>query len=83
MIDFAQAWDELTAGQRVRVSNGQPEPGGKGLAHKVWRSHNFEGEVAMFADGPPRAIQVQLDEQEGARVAYTITEASGDLFESA
>ena len=80
-MDFATAWQQLERGQRVRVSNGQPRPNGTGLGFKVWRSHNFEGRCVEFIGGPPRAIRVEMDEVEGARVGYVIAEGSGDLFE--
>lgn len=82
MIDFATAWDELEIGQRVRVSNGQPEPAEQpSVQHSIWRSHNHEGEVVEKIGGQFRAIRVRLDEHEGAQVSYDISEASGDQFE--
>ena len=81
MIEFGEAWQTLAIGARVRVSNGSIEPPG-GIALSIWRSHNHEGEVVEFLDGPPRAIRVQLDEVEGVQVAYDVAEGSGDRFES-
>jgi len=80
-MDFGQAWNELNIGDRVRVSDGRPKPGGGGLGFKIWRSHNFDGRCAEFIDGPPRSIRVEMDETEGARVSYSIAEGSGDLFD--
>lgn len=82
MMDFAIAWKKVQIGQRVRVSNGLPEPSKPdGRPHAIWRSHNHEGEVVEKIDGAFRAIRVQLDEHEGAQVAYDVSEMSGDKFE--
>lgn len=80
MIEFVEAWSTIAIGARVRVSDGNPEPAG-GHALNLWRSHNHEGEVVEKEDGPPRAIRIQLDEANGARVSYSVAEGSGDRFE--
>ncbi len=81
-MEFADAWNSLSVGDRVRVSDGSIEPAG-GLALSIWRSHNHEGEVVEKCAGPPRAIRVQLDEANGAQVSYSVAEGAGDRFEPA
>lgn len=80
-MDFEAAWRTIATGQRVRVSNGRPKPPG-GVERACWRSHNHEGEVIDKIAGPPRAIRVQLDEQDGALVAYDVYEGSGNMFDT-
>lgn len=80
MMEFDQAWASLQIGNRVRVSNGSPEPAG-GIARKIWRSHNHEGEVCSKDEGAFRAIKVKLDEANGVQVSYSVVEDSGDRFE--
>lgn len=74
-MDFAQAWDEIEVGQRIVVSNGEPEPPGPSVRWSMWRSHNHEGTVVDKLVGPPREICVQLDEIDGVQVTYGVSEA--------
>jgi hypothetical protein len=87
-MTFEQVWNDFAIGQRVRVSNGEAEPGGgpEGIEFKVWRSHNFEGELFEKIDEDPRSLAFRLDEieDEGVRyrVGYTIAEGGGHSFEA-
>jgi len=81
-MDFAAAWDTLEIGDRVTVSNGLPEPSNPiGMSWKLWRSHNFEGELVERIDGDWRCMRFELDASLFARVSYSIVEGIGHVIE--
>lgn len=82
-MTFEELWDGGSIGEKVRVSNGRPRPNGDGFAFKVWRSHNFEGKIVDWIQGPPRAIRIELPEENGAVVAYDVSEDAGNTFDRA
>lgn len=82
-MDFDEAFETLALASWVRVSNGEPEPPGKGTVRwRVWRSHNFDGQLMIQHAGPPRAMTFELEPTPTAHVGYTITEGGGHTFEA-
>lgn len=79
-MDFAEAWETLAIGARVRVSDGTPQPP-EGRRFFMWRSHNFEGSFVDRVPGPPRGLLIAMDAADGARVSYTVSEAHPHSFE--
>lgn len=74
-MTFEEIWQNTPLGTRLRVTDGKPEPSGQeGLPWRLWRSHNFDGEFVDKIAGPPRALQIRLDESGGSQIAYTVSE---------
>lgn len=83
-LSFSAAFATLSIGAHVTVSNGLPEPTKVGGGPwRVWRSHNFTGELVEKIDESPRRMVFQLPKEGGALVSYTIVEGLGHGFEVA
>jgi hypothetical protein len=85
-MDFAQAWETLSIGDQVAVSNGKPPPSAntEGVPYKAWRSHNFTGELVEKIDGPFRAMRFDLPVDEaGTIIGFTVLEAIAHSYELA
>lgn len=82
-MDFAEAWTALAIGHSTVVSNGQPEPMAtpESFVHRVWRSHNFTGQLVEKIDGPPRQLRFDLaPDDNGSVIGYAIMEGVGHTF---
>lgn len=83
MMGFNMAWASLAIGDTVAVSNGEREPNADptSLAHRVWRSHNFSGELVDKLDGAHRALCFDLPaDADGNVIGYTVEEAVAHTF---
>lgn len=85
-MDFPTAWDAFSIGDLVAVSNGAPTPaaGPDSLVMRIWRSHNFTGELVEKMGGEPRAMRFQLAPNEAGNViGFTVRESDGHGFAAA
>ena len=80
MMDFQTMFATVDMGSQIRVSDGSAEPSGGNLWH-AWHSHNHEGELVEKIDGTVREIVVQLPEENGCQMAFTINETQNHTFE--
>ena len=82
-LSFSAAIASLALGTTVKVSNGLPEPTKQGSgAWRMWRSHNFTGELVDKVSNAPRSMVFRLPQEGAARVSYTIIEGLGHSFEA-
>lgn len=88
-MDFAGAWDALSVGDSVTVSDGTPPPSANvdGWPYKCWRSHNFTGTLVEKIDpesapgGPPRSMRFELaPNEDGNVIGYQVVEGVGHSF---
>lgn len=85
-MDFATAWAELELGVVVTVSDGTPAPMAlpDSLPMRLWRSHNFEGELVEKIDGMPRQLRFDLPANgNGNQIGYAVAEGHGHNFDVA
>ena len=86
-MDFEQAWNSLAVGDVVKVSDGTPPPSTntEGLPFRLWRSHNFVGELEEKIGDGWRQMRFRLHEdaspEEVEYLAYTIADGSPETFE--
>jgi hypothetical protein len=83
---FTDAFDLLGVGSEVRVHRDEAEPRRGTDLWKQWRHRNHQGKIVGKVDGPPRAILVQLPEEEIApgvtsAPTYEVLESDGAFFE--
>lgn len=82
-MDFAEAWDALSIGDTVTVSDGTPPPSANtdGWPYRCWRSHNFTGTLVAKNDGPPRSLQIELPPDDaGSVIGYQVVECIAHSF---
>lgn len=83
-LSFSAAFASIDTGTMVQVSNGLPEPSKPGgVPHRIWRSHNFTGELVDKQGGVPRRMIFRLPQDGNVRISYTIEEGLGHSFEVA
>lgn len=83
-MDFEEAWSTLELGAVVAVSNGQPIPQAleTSLPMKIWRSHNFTGELVEKLDGAPRILRFDLPPSpEGNVIGWMIADDGTHTFD--
>lgn len=76
-MNFSEAWDTLSAGDSVAVSNGDPPPQAlaDSIPMRVWRSHNFTGTLVEKIDGSPRLLRFNLPlNAEGNTIGFSVAE---------
>lgn len=82
MMDFAQAWDSLTTGDYVSVSDGMIEPSQRGGTRWWgWRSHNFIGQFQGRRDGTARKLLFLLPRYAHADVTLEICSSQTHTFQ--
>ncbi|SKB32343.1 hypothetical protein [Sphingopyxis flava] len=82
-MNFAEAWNALTIGDVISVSDSMPEPSKVGgLPWRAWRSHNFTGTLVAKSDAQPRRMTFELAPLDGATVRYEIVETIPHSFET-
>ena len=80
-MSFGAAFATLTIGQTATVANGNPEPTKVGgVPWRIWRSHNFTGQLVEKIEGVPRRMVFRLPEDGGAQTSYTIVDGLGHSF---
>lgn len=81
-MNFSECWDTVSIGTRVEVSDGTPEPTNpNGNPYKMWRSHNFVGElVEKNGSTPHRVIAFRLDPDPLATLTFAVNESTPHTF---
>lgn len=83
-MDFGDAWNTLSVGDYVSVTDGRPEPTLRGgMAWWIWRSHNFTGVLVGKSDGNARTIRFRLPRFANADVALDVIESLPHSFTAA
>lgn len=81
MIEFAKAWELFEIGDALEISDGTRQPDQFYLeAYNAWLSHNCRGKLAAKIDLEPRALVIEIINQFGNVIAYTIKEGGPDRF---
>lgn len=80
-MSFGAAFAIFNLGNWVVVANGNPEPSKTGgVPWRIWRSHNFTGQLVEKIEGVPRRMVFSLPEEGGAQTSYTIVDGLGHNF---
>lgn len=81
-MNFSECWDAVPVGARVEVSDGSPQPSNQnGTPFKMWRSHNFTGElVEKTGDAPHRIMGFRLDPEETVTLTFGVNESTPHTF---
>jgi hypothetical protein len=83
MIEFARAWELFEIGDALEISDGTLEPDQFYLeAYNAWLSHNSRGRLAAKIDLEPRAMIIEIINQFGNVIGYTIKEGGPDRFKA-
>lgn len=59
MMDFKYAWDHFREGDKVRVSDGTPEPREGSPEHVAWKTRNFIGKLVEKRDDGDQKLVIQ------------------------